>query len=358
MHTGCDPLVLGMISSPSKFHHVATLLHAYTNSYGRVGGRNRPRKPQPRPERQLPAADYAEDAEDRYEAALNMMAFARKAHTDRGGGPVHFSSAALGVTDDDNSVYISKRRIEAATNDELRQMQAQVKRMEQRIKAQLRSRKGDEPSQSTRVTRRKTSHNRAAEVPEPQANQQVDLDRFDENLQPRDDHDSPMVIADDGAESEHDDLGLSPGQQDVPAVEEPTTEEAPAAVVEDAPQVMYENEMPDGSEASAAENNSPAPTSATKQANAFTGSAQSPADKEANETELDTDAVVAATVENIVDMAVDAALTPISDTAKESDELPLALPGTKAITNGIETPETTVADRATSPVEHEGMDLD
>lgn len=264
---------------------------------------------------------------------------------------MNFSSAALGVTNEDNSMYISKRRIEAASNDELRKMQAQVKKMEKRIKSQLRRRMGDEPSQPTRVTRRTTSHIRAAEDPEPQANQQADLSIIPEVMEPGDDHDSPIVIADDGAESDHDDLDLSPGQEDGPAVEEPMIEEDPAALVEDAPDAFSANEMVDHSETAA--------TSVTKQTDAVTEVAQSNADNEAIEAESDTNAIVAATIENIVETAVDAALTPVSDTAKEGDELTAALPTTMATPHGIETPENTVADRATSPVEHEErMDLD
>lgn len=64
-------------------------------------------------------------------------------------------------------------------------------------------------------------------------------------------------------------------------------------------------------------------------------------------------------VDKMVDPIVESALTPVSDINKESNELPVAMPVADMLNNGIETPETTVADNATSPVaETEAMDLD
>lgn len=70
------------------------------------------------------------------------------------------------------------------------------------------------------------------------------------------------------------------------------------------------------------------------------------------------DDIVKGTVEKTVDSVVESALTPVSDIHKESNELPAAVAVTN-MPNGIKTPETTVADNATSPVaEAEAMDLD
>lgn len=65
------------------------------------------------------------------------------------------------------------------------------------------------------------------------------------------------------------------------------------------------------------------------------------------------------TVEKHVDQVVDTALTPPSDMPKGyGDDLPTSLPVAKPISSGVETPETTVADQVTSPVEAETMEID
>lgn len=71
------------------------------------------------------------------------------------------------------------------------------------------------------------------------------------------------------------------------------------------------------------------------------------------------DPMVKSTVDKaVVDQAVDAALTPPADMTKDGDDLSSKLTAVKPTSNGAATPETIIADPATSPPEADAMDLD
>lgn len=84
----------------------------------------------------------------------------------------------------------------------------------------------------------------------------------------------------------------------------------------------------------------------------------SSSEKTVTETEPDKDAIVSTSREKHVDQVVDAALTPPSDMPKDTDDLLTNLPAVKPTSNGVETPETTVADQATSPAGAEAIEID
>lgn len=336
-------------------------LFTVADQSSRVGGRNRPRKPQVRPKQpqqprfpapQLPAADYAEDAEDRYEAALNIMAFARKARADRGGRPVNFSSEALGVVNEgDNSLSISKRRIAAANANELAKMEAQLRQMQKLIKVQKRKRNGDDDAQPGPSTRRKTSHLPASMAPEPKTNEGADLVTAVEASEPVDDHHSPIV---------RENVVVEPGQVEPCAAEMPATDVTQAAVAHDTVgrinhEALKSSEAPAVTNGFTATPKAPA-DAVDQQADALVESAVCNAVEEVTETGP-TGNGISTSVEKVVDQTVDAALTPVSDTAGEGDELPAALSTVKTSPNGNETPETNAPDQAMSTVEAEAMDL-
>lgn len=267
---------------------------------------------------------------------------------------MNFSSEALGVVNDrDQSLSISKRRIEAANANELAKMESQLKQMQKLIRIQKRKRTGDDDdAQQGPSTRRKMSHNPAATAPEPKAIEAIDLTTNMEASGFVDNCLSPFVLENDVIE---------PGQVEPRAAEEHAASVTQAAVAENTVEAIN-HEAIEASESSAVANGSIAPLEDTadavdQQADALVESAVCNAIKETTETGPDNNGVPM-TEEKIANQSIDAALTPVSDTAKEGDELPAVLSITKPNPNGIETPETNKLDQPTSPIEAGAMNLD
>lgn len=308
----------------------------------RVGGRKRPRKPQPRAQR-LPAGDYAEDAEDRYEAALNIMAFSRRARADRGTDDVNFSSRPLGVFNGSDGVFISDRGIEAASPTELEQMEARLRKVSEAIKAEKRKRsKDDAGAEHGPSTGRKISHDGDFEVPNTQAEQHVDLSTAVEVSETGSNHNLPMSLEASCAQT-----GLRPldSASSVGIVQ--------GAEAKGAAKAMDYEASPAAEEA-AIENEPSATAKPLSDVANQQFATPSTADKEAVDVEADKNAILTAVVEDIVDQAVDVALTPVSDTVKDDTEV-LKIQPTQ---NGVETPEMTSPDQPTSPLDADSMNLD
>lgn len=307
----------------------------------RVGGRKRPRKPQPRAQR-LPATDYAEDAEDRYEAALNIMAFSRKARADRGTDDVKFSSRPLGVFEGNDGVFISDRHIEAASPTELEQMEAQLRRVSKAIRAEKRKRGGDDAVSEPGPTRRKITHDGDVEVPNTQAEQHIDLSTAVNVSETGSNHDLPMSAQAGCAQTGLRPLDGASSTGNVPAAE---AQGAAKAIHQEASQAAEE----------AAIENKPSATAKPLSDVANQQSTVPPtADKEAIEIGADKNALATANIEDVVDQAADVALTPVSDIAKDDTEVLKTQP----TQNGVETLEMTIPDRPTSPIDADTMNLD
>lgn len=263
------------------------------------------------------------------------MAFARKARADRGGGPVNFSSPALGVFDEGQSMYISKRHIEAASPTELEEMEAQLERVSQTIRAEMRKRSGDDTvAESGPPTRRNTTDDPAAEAPNAQAQQQIDLTTVEEVSESGDNHHAWIVL-----------------EADYTCNDGSAAETAHAAKNKELVKTVDHQKTPLATDEAAPE---PPVDPATNSTDITIQSVASYADKEGMKTGMDNNATVTGVVEEMVDQAVDAALTPISDAIKEANELP----SIKTTLNGVETPDTNIPDQSISPVEAERMDLD
>lgn len=257
------------------------------------------------------------------------MAFARKARADRGGGPVNFSSPALGVFNEGQSMYISKRHIEAANPTELEEMEAQMKEVSQIIEAEMQKRRGDD----TIAKPASSIHDPATETPGAQAQQQIEHIKVEEAPELGNAHDDPTIL-----EAEHIDDNVSAAE----------TAQA-AKTTEPVKTVDHETTPPAIAEAA-----SQPPADATIEMTDIANQSAVPTvDKEGIKTGTENNATVIGVLEELVDQDVNAALTPVSDAVKEPNELP----SIKPIQNGVETPETNIPDQTMSPVEA-GMDLD
>lgn len=263
------------------------------------------------------------------------MAFARKARADRGGGPVNFSSPALGVFNESQSMYISKRHIEAANPAELEEMEAQMKEVSEIIRAEKRKRSGDDTvAQHGSTTMLERSHDPSAEAPDAQAQQQPELTTVEEASEVDNDLDAPTVVE---ADYIHD--GASAAE-----ITQASKIEEPVKTVDHATTSPRIEDAASKPPADATIK----PTDITNQPVALIG------DKEGVETDMDSNAIVTGLPEEAVDEDANAALTPVSDSIKEANELSSVKP-TK---NGMETPETNIPDQTTSPIEAGRMDLD
>lgn len=271
------------------------------------------------------------------------MAFSRKARADRGTDDVNFSSRPLGVFEGNDGVFISDRHIEAASPTELEQMEAQLRRVSKAIRAEKRKRSGDDavaaPGPSTR---RKITHDGDAEVPSTQAEQHVDLSTAVGVPETGSNHDLPM-----STEAGCGQTGPQPLDCASPAGNSPAAEAKGAAKAID-------QEAPQAAEEAAIENEPSATAKPLSDVANQQSTAPSTADKEAMEIGAEKNALATATIEGVVDQAVDAALTPVSDMAKDDTEV-LKIQPTQ---NGVETPEMTTPDQPTSPIDADAMKLD
>lgn len=320
----------------------------------RVGGRKRPRKQKPSAA-QLPSRDYAEDAEERYEAALGMMAFARKAQASLSSGSSDLPSQASQAVGTTQAVHISKNRVEGASSEELEAMEAQIKALSQMISDERRKRTADGVVELAPLTGTGEHRDSAATTGiEAQRDELAAAERV------ADSHD---------AESAPISVGADDNGDGAPAAETPQlfkTEEndgtksldhdsksASEPGIGDDAQAARSDIQPDASfaeeEADSGVNNAAVTIMAgdiVKQTLAAN----------AQDVGSGTDELVSGTdaVDEIVDQAVHAALTPVSDAVKEVLELSSAKPSQ----NGMQTPETGVPTHAISPLGAEHMDLD
>lgn len=247
---------------------------------------------------------------------------------------------------------ISKEQIETADNTELEAMQQQLKEMQERINARLRMRGEQNKHQQgpTMMTRgKRIAASKASE-------RTADASReADEEVE-------PIVSKENG-------LRVKPGNPDHVLVGGGglgTTEPAAKAPVTPAIEVdqAYGDRHKDESELHVVDDNvalSDAAVVPTETEAEKTGESAPPAssDQTVAEAEPGNDTILKPTMEKLVDQVVDAALTPPSDMPRDyGDDLPTSLPGAKPVSSGVETPETTVADQVTSPVEAEVMEID
>lgn len=261
------------------------------------------------------AVDYAKDCEERYEAALDLLAFS---HTT----PRH--------PVEDQGLSITNQSIEVANESELEEMQQQVQKLQERISAQLQLRGGESGPRS---------------VPSKSQNgKRATMDQDSKSKQRTEVADS----ADEAESTTEDNVSQS---NDLDSVLETVdaAEVTDGASVNEAGETATPNVVANG----VSHNCSAVPSSPPLvEANGF--APPSSGEKIAKVDEIGREHVVKAKV----DHAVDAALTPPADLTKDGDELSTKLPAVKATSNGVETPETTVADQATSPVEVDGMEVD
>lgn len=271
-----------------------------------------------------PAVDYEEGAEERYEAALNILAFSRKSRGALSQAAGSDSAGPDNVSKDEN-ISISRQKIETADSMELEAIQQQLKEMQERIDAQLRMRSGqDKPRHGLPKISKTTRGKQAATSKVPEDNDA------------RSESGGPDLVTEATADRR---------------AAEPTVED-PAATIENGDEASAD-EQNDSAELLVVENgNVPAVPTDTYINTVNEPAPPSNSDMTAN------DALVKATVEKLVEQAVDAALTPPSDMPKDDDDLNTRLPVIKPTSNGVETPETTVADQATSPVEAEALEID
>lgn len=137
-----------------------------------------------------------------------------------------------------------------------------------------------------------------------------------------------------------------------PAVKEPVT---PAMEINEAASGDIHKDEGDNVAAS----NAPVAPIDTDTKDADESAPPASSDKTVAEAAPGSDTILKTTMEKHVDQVVDTALTPPSDMPKGyGDDLPTSLPVAKPISSGVETPETTVADQITSPVEAQAMEID
>lgn len=214
-------------------------------------------------------------------------------------------------------------------------MQQQLKEMQDRIDAQLRKRSGGVepqrgPSKALKATRGKRAATSKASEQMVEASEKLS-----------DEVESPIAEGN-GARSDSGDLDLVLEERNGCRAAKPAIEDTDAAIEEPnldasgAPAILMRTH--------------------TNKINELAPSTSS--EKTMTEAELGNNTIAKATVEKLVDQVVDAALTPPSDVPKYGDDLLTEFPAVKPTSNGVETPETTIADQATSPVEAETMEID
>lgn len=299
----------------------------------------------------LPAVDYEESAEERYEAALNILAFSRKVCTE----PDHAGSsgpATLGGVSQDNIVTISNQQIEAADSTELEAMQQQLKDMQERINVQLRMRgEQDQPGQGpSMMTRGKRIASSKASERTPDASREP-IDEVDEALAMGHGQRAKSSKVDRVFMGEDDRCAAEPVVQEpvIPAIK---INHASGNILKDQGEVPVVDD-------NVAASHAPIVPIDTNTNHTDESAPPASSDKTVAEAEPGNDTIHQATVEKHVDQVVDTALTPPSDMPKGyGDDLPASLPVAKPVSSGVETPETTVADQVTSPVEAETMEID
>lgn len=254
--------------------------------------------------------------------------------------------ATLGGSSQDNGVTISKQQIETADNTELEAMQQQLKEMQERINARLHMRgEQDKPRQGPsmmtrgkRIAASKASERTTDASREP--DKEVDEVVARENGQRAKSGKSDRVLVKEDGHCAAE-----------PAVKEPVT---PAMEINEASGHIHKDEGDN-----VAASNSPVVPIDTDTIDADESAPPASSDKTVAEAEPGSDTILKTTVEKHVDQVVDTALTPPSDMPKGyGDDLPASLPVAKPVSSGVETPETTIADQVTSPVEAETMEID
>lgn len=291
----------------------------------------------------LPPADYTEDAEERYEAALNIMAFSRKVQAGSGEHPAKVSAQAPDLTSEDHRMYISQQHIEAASVSELSELEKKLDQMQKMVQEQRAKRHRDDLDRPGPSTRPKISH--TDHGPSFWSTGGSNL-----GVMAGADHTSPTVISEDSPAVDVDDNHVPIEQE----ATEPADQLAPAVITDDAAKACInkettykcaESSAADKASAAAVESLSVIPNESVVNDSEFSG-------PNANDDyEADLGTISTALVENLFDHVAEAALTPVSDAAKDGDGQSAETPIIKPMLNGIETPETTVADQDTSPTE-------
>lgn len=248
---------------------------------------------------------------------------------------------ALAGVSNDMSMKIYKQQIETAGNTELEAMQQQLMEMQESISAQLRKRNGqDEPRQGPSKTRKMTrgklvSASKTAEQTT-EASKSSEMEAGSITVE---DNNSRL-------ESSARDLGFEKVEARrvaTPAVEGPS---APILETKEASGDERKNSAKHPlAKRRVAPDGVPAVPTDTHTTNVDEPVATANNDKTVTEVEPGHDTIVKAMVEKHVDQIVDAALTPPSDMPKDGDELTTNLTVMKPASNGVETPETTVADQ-------------
>lgn len=275
-----------------------------------------------------PAAEtqYSEAGEEEYQAALNMLAFLRqKPFSDKGPTAIP-DSGPVGPSIKGQSIPITSQSIQDANESELRSMQQQLRQLQAKISSELRTR--DEENNSARGPSNTQKDKQA--VPHESSDQQIEG-----VTQPGDDAEGTAV--------EGRATASNSGVVDVAAAND---DEDPI----------------EATKLSASLNGISLQRSTalrTPQLSGSNGFARPFSGEETmTEKHLERDPIVKSTVDRTVDQSVDAALTPPADMTKDGDGISTKLPTVKPTSNGAETPETIIADPATSPPEADAMDLD
>ncbi|PSR93908.1 hypothetical protein BD289DRAFT_166311 [Coniella lustricola] len=157
----------------------------------KLGGGNRPRKTAPRPKQsvhanvtpqsreahqaEIPSFDYAEDAEERYEAALSIMSFSRApCHGHDTSPATTIPLAAPEEMKADSALSISNTQVETASISELSDLEKKLKQMQDLIKAERAKRRGDDMVKAGLTNRPKKSRysTRSKEASESTSSQQ------------------------------------------------------------------------------------------------------------------------------------------------------------------------------------------
>lgn len=260
--------------------------------------------------------------EEEYQAALNMLSLLRQEpFSDNAptaeSGPVYIEGQSMPIT---------TQSIKDANEPELERMQQQLQELQAKISNKLRMRNGENNSARCPSNTQKVKQAALSES----SNQHIEVSE-----KPGDDADATTVK--DRANSSN------PGILDLVAAsdDEDPTEAAQFPAIQNGIPLKRStaSRTPQQSEP-----NGVAPPSSGEEMMA--------------ETALERDPTVKGTVDKTVDQSVDVALTPPADTTKDGDDISTKVPIVKPTSNGAETPETIIAEPATSPPEADAMDLD
>lgn len=274
-----------------------------------------------------------------------MMALSRRARDDHGGKIVDLISAKSGVPTESDK-HISNRMIEAASNAELREMQAELEKMNLKIRAQLQKRYEHEAAHEVTPQPLFSASRRAS----PDAGQQNDSGIKVPTSEKLDSTDDLPIV-------------LEANNTDSTAVLEETRSNSAIVDVKEPTQAYVNNEITKDSRFIAAELSTPATARGPYNETESVPSLSIHEETTAVKPTIDTVADLPYSVDKLVQLpdaqtTVDSALTPVSDLVKDNNSLSPEASNVKPILNDIDTPETNIPDQATSPVEAQDMDLD